>query len=688
MKKVVLFILLFASSILSCFGCACNKDNDLKVYRNLYDQDVTTFNYLVTNEYQNVIRIANLVDGLVEHDKYGNIVPSIAKSWKSEIVNNKQVWTFYLKDNVYWSDYKGNKYGLVTAHDFVTTFKYSFNYEVHSDNFKIAANLIDNGLNYYYGTLIKHFDYNNIVETIEKLSKDNNYSAIAYYQNIKNIFDECNASNKCSDDFNNVGVKAINNFELQYTLSKPCSYFLSSLTYYSFLPVNEEFLNNIGINNFGTSKKNLLYNGAYLLNDYSHSSKIEYIKNHNYWDKDNVFIDKLIFTKSLNYSSYGYMRLAYEAGNLDEFVVTNKDAIGWKKYVIGENGKGTPLSPVGNNTYVIPYTSNFTTFYLLFNQNRVSGKYTTLTQEEINIGNKAMQNTNFRKALSYGIKRNSYFNNETINNILNSIVPFNFIFDNSIDYTSYLIKEFALLNSMNIETATSLFKSDAFFNENLSEYYLNLALDELNINSDSLPIKIEYTYYKDEDYKIYDKARIKEWNKILNGCYKSNCTFDKVEIVYNDTLNTINEFENAFNNKEFNLSILGLYPDYNDPTTYLNAFSSTGDFYNYLNHSVSYKIDSYLDKISNFYLEKDLFLRYEECARLEYYILFEENLILPLSMDGTNNQIIVSNLVPYEKMNANYGLSAFKFKYKKIRTINYTQEDIMSLKEEYLEGEN
>ena len=94
-------------------GCSCNNSENLVVYRNYYVQDVTTFNYIITNKYQDVMRIANLVDGLVENDKYGNIVPSVAKSWNSEIVNGKQIWTFYLKEDVYWSNYKGDKYAGV-----------------------------------------------------------------------------------------------------------------------------------------------------------------------------------------------------------------------------------------------------------------------------------------------------------------------------------------------------------------------------------------------------------------------------------------------------------------------------------------------------------------------------------------------------------------------------------------------
>ena len=309
MKKVLSKIITIVFCVVLACGCSCNKDKNLIIYRNYYNQDVTTFNYMITNEYQDIIRIANLVDGLVENDKYGNIVPSIAKSWKSEIIDGKQIWTFYLKDNVYWSDYKSNIYDLVTAFDFVTTIKYSLNYNTKSNNYSLAGNLLENGINYYNATLMENYDYNSIITKINNLKVSDPNNELSFYLNIKDVFDSCNKSNLCINDFDKVGVKAINNFEIQFTLQKPVPYFLSALTYYSFLPTNEQFIKEIGFNNFGTSKKTLLYNGAYILNEYSHSSRMEYTKNPNYWDKDNVFIDKLIFTKALNYHAINYNRL-------------------------------------------------------------------------------------------------------------------------------------------------------------------------------------------------------------------------------------------------------------------------------------------------------------------------------------------------------------------------------------------
>lgn len=680
MNKIIKNFLILFSCVSICFGCSCNSNNDIVIYKNFYDKDMTTFNYILSNEYQNISTIANMIDGLVENDKYGNIVPSIASSWNEEIIDNKQIWTFHLKNNVYWSDYKGNKHSLVTAHDFVTTIKYSLNYSVSSNNYSLPSNLLENGLNYYNGTLTKHYDYNDVLSKINSLQENDKNNELLFYQNIKDVFDMCNSTNKCTDNFNDVGIKALDDFTLQFTLDNPVPYFLSTLTFYVFLPTSESFIRKIGFNNFGTNKATLLYNGAYLLSNYYHSSRIELVKNENYWDKENVFIDKIILTKSLNYHSDAYTRLSYEAGNINEFSLSKSDEKGWKKYV-GD----TFNSPIGDNTYVSSSPTNFTAYYLVFNQNR-SYNSSNLTNQEIDVANKALKNANFRKSLIHGLNKDLYFNNEQ-NTKISSIVPKEFITYNSKDYNNYLIETYSNKNNISLNDSIELFEKDVLFDLQKSEYYLTLALNELNLNKEQLPIKIEYTYFYNSEYTNYDKVRIKTWNAALNGCSDvNNCTYDKIEIIYNDDIKSMSDLDNAFYNKEYNITCIGIYPDYNDPTTYLNAFSSTGELKQYLNNEDTGYIDESLNEIKNYYNQSDLNTRYLLCSELEYHIIFELGLIYPLSLKGNTQQIVVSDLVPFTKMKASYGLSPFKFKHRKIRTKTYTQEDIKKLKQEYEEG--
>ena len=685
-NKIVSVLLLFIFCLSTC-SCKSNKEKDLKIYRNFYDQDVTTFNYLTTNALGDYMHIANFVDGLVENDKYGNIVPSIAQSWKSEIISNKQVWTFYLREDAYWSDYKGKLHSLVTSHDFVTSLRYILNYNIHSNNYSLPATLLENGMNYYYGTTIKNYNYNDIIDKIEKLEKKDSNNELNSYINILNAFDYCN-HNSCTTNFESVGVKAINDFELQFTLSHPSPYFLSALTYCSFLPVNEKFLETVGFNNFGNNKKQLLYNGAYILKDYYHSSRIEYIKNNNYWDKDKVYIDKIIFNRLINYPSASYTRLSYETGNSDSFYVNRSDEKGWKKYVEGNDNSGNSQNPVGNNTYVIEETNNFTTYHFIFNQNRSISNYSSLSKDEIRISNLALSNQNFRKALIHGINGNTS-SISLIDDVNSTIIPPGFFKINNQDYQTYFIKEYAKTNNISYEEALSLKNNDnLIYDENKSNQFLSLALEELSLPQENLPIKIEFSYFSSPEYASYDRIRVKEWNNVLNGCPSSSkdCDYTKVEIIYNEKISTYNDFASSLQSKDYSISFIGLHPNYMDPISYLESFSNIGELSPYLNHSYGKEISDYLDNIRKYYEGNDLDLRYKFCAELEYKIIFEYALVLPLMIKDSSNKILVSNLVPFESMKANYGLSSFKFKLRKIRDKTYTQSDILKLKEEYKKG--
>ena len=49
-----------------------------------------------------------------------------------------------------------------------------------------------------------------------------------------------------SNDFSTVGVKAVDDYTVEYTLNKPESFWNSKVTTATMLPVNEEFLNSKG----------------------------------------------------------------------------------------------------------------------------------------------------------------------------------------------------------------------------------------------------------------------------------------------------------------------------------------------------------------------------------------------------------------------------------------------------------
>ena len=104
-----------------------------------------------------------------------------------------------------------------------------------------------------------------------KLAADTKSEAIYLLQNsVKGLNEYLSGANK---NFSAVGIKAVDDHTLQYTLSQPVPYWNSKLTYSVTWPVNAEFLKSKG-KDFG-------------------KSSIEFTKNENYWDKDNVYFDNI-----------------------------------------------------------------------------------------------------------------------------------------------------------------------------------------------------------------------------------------------------------------------------------------------------------------------------------------------------------------------------------------------------------
>ena len=70
-------VVLSAGILLS--GCG-KSASSTSTYSYVYTQDPDTLNYLMANRATTSDVVTNLVDGLLENDQYGNLVPALAKS--------------------------------------------------------------------------------------------------------------------------------------------------------------------------------------------------------------------------------------------------------------------------------------------------------------------------------------------------------------------------------------------------------------------------------------------------------------------------------------------------------------------------------------------------------------------------------------------------------------------------------
>ena len=113
-------------------------------------------------------------------------------------------------------------------------------------------------------------------------------------------------------------VAAKDTFTLEVTLTNPCPYFLDLTAFPVFFPVHEASVKAADAN--GTNpgawaqEAGFVCNGAYTLESWSHNESMVYVKNDNFYDAENVTMEKLEFMLSADDTA---IYAAYNSGSLD-----------------------------------------------------------------------------------------------------------------------------------------------------------------------------------------------------------------------------------------------------------------------------------------------------------------------------------------------------------------------------------
>ncbi|MGK3125328.1 ABC transporter substrate-binding protein [Candidatus Pantoea formicae] len=182
----------------------------------------------------NVIR--NLLEGLVETDNNGQIVPGVAASWHQE---QGRVWTFTLRDDARWSNGE-----TVTAQDFV-------------------------------------YSWQRLADP-KTASPYASYLQAAHVGNIDAIL-----AGKAPPT--ELAVKALDAHHLQVTLSEAVPYFIDMLAHTAMKPVNRAAVEKWGEQ--WTQPQHYVGNGAYTLADWVVNEKIVLKRNPQYWDNAHTVIE-------------------------------------------------------------------------------------------------------------------------------------------------------------------------------------------------------------------------------------------------------------------------------------------------------------------------------------------------------------------------------------------------------------
>lgn len=383
------------------------------VYRTLYSSEVETLNYLITSAEVNTSITYNVVDCLVEYDSYGNVEPALATAWTPN--EDATVWTFQIREGLKWVDHNGNAVADVTAQDWVTSARYVCDATHSSSNYSTMRGIIAGAKEYY--------DYTAYLMKLATATDgtDESGNPVKYVTNSdgeKEILEEVPEASA-----ENIGVKALDDHTLEITLTSSRPYFISMVSFGSYMPTYEPFLTECG-DKFGTDNEHLLYCGAFILSSFKPQQERVLTKNPTYWEPEQVFIDEIRQTYNAEASSIATSM--FLNGSIDAADVSS-DLL---SAMLADSKTADLIHPSRPNTsysywYLFNFDANFDAEY---------------EPENWTI---AVNNENFRLSLVHALNRvpalSTYDAINPTGNINNTITPENFAVnsDNGKDYTSY-----------------------------------------------------------------------------------------------------------------------------------------------------------------------------------------------------------------------------------------------------------
>ena len=616
-------VVLSTAVLLTACGKA-NKEADAPTtFSYVYAVDPASLDYSIATRTSTTDIIGNVIDGLMENDQYGNVVPSLAEDWS--VSKDGLTYTYKLRKGVKWYTSEGEEYAEVTAHDFVTGLKHV------ADGKSDGVSLIQNS--------IKGLDAYMTGET---------------------------------NDFSTVGVKAVDDYTVEYTLNKPESFWNSKVTTSTMLPVNEEFLKASGKDYGAVTPAGILYNGPYFLKTLTSKSLIEYEKNPNYWDKENVKIEKI--------------KLTYYDGSDQESLIRSfsSGAYTTARLFPSSSNFASTLEQYADKITYSPQDS--TSYYFTFNVNRQSYNKTAKTSEEQKSSTKeAMLNKDFRQAINFAFNRHSYaaqLNGEDGADkiIRNSLVPDNFVQSAGKNFGQIAQQELVNYGDQwkDVELVDG---KNAIYNPEKAKAAFAKAKKDLESKGVTFPIHLDVPVEQTDTIAVQQSNSLKQ--SIESSLGTENVVIDVLQMTDNEK-ETITSQARVPSQKDYDLNSTGWSPSYQDPASYLNIMHpKTGSAMKHLgitkgkDQEVVAKVG--LDQYKKLLDEADsesisLEERYEKYAKAQAW-LTDSSLLMPTASSGGSP--VVSNVVPFSKPYSQVGIKGDPYIFKGMRL----QKDIVTSKE-------
>ena len=519
-----------------------------------YASDPVTWDGLATSLAADTNAIINTYDGLMEYDVEGTLQPALAESY--EVSDDGLTYTFHLRKDVKWTDSQGREVDTVKADDFVAGMQHMCDAQ--------------GGLEYLVQGVIK------------------------------------NASQYISGeitDFDEVGVKAVDDYTVEYTLEKPCSYFETMLGYTIFMPMSRSYYQSQGGKfgaeydssaadyQYGKDSNSIAYCGPYLVTNATAKNTIVFKLSDSYWNKDNVNIKTLTWLYN-DQSDVTKMYTDAKAGTVD-YVNLNTSTM--------ETAKSEGLY----DQYAVVSDTDATSFMAFYNINRTATANandgttakSTKSDEEIQRTNKALQNVHFRRAISFAADRGAYNAQQVgedlkYTSLRNTFTPGYFVSlskDTTIQingtdttfpagtYYGEIVQKQIDADGVKIKVWDAENKTsdgfDGWYNPENAVEELNTAIEELaeeGITIDeSNPIQIEYPY--PSAVEVYTN-KANSYKKSVEAAFGGKVVINLVDAVDVDGWYYAGYYVNYGYEENYDVyDVSGWAPDFGDPCSYLDT---------------------------------------------------------------------------------------------------------------------
>ncbi|MDU2681726.1 MAG: peptide ABC transporter substrate-binding protein [Clostridium sp.] len=483
--------------------------------------EVATLDANDTTDNQSSSILNAVQEGLVRIENNGKgdeIVPAGAEKWEAS--EDGLTWTFHLR-KMNWSDEEA-----VVAKHYVDSFQRILN--------------PDNG-----------FAYGFLAYDIEGAEE---------YNTGKGTVDA-------------VGVKAVDDYTLEFKLKHPVPYFASKVSYTTFHPIRLDIIEKLG-DKYASEIKDTVYNGPFKIESWDNGNSMVLVKNDTYWDADNVYLQKINMTKIQEFATQAQL---FEAQELDITGAQTDYIEKWTERAdAGEFQKLTGEDPGS--------------FYLYFNQKSESA-------------NGILKNAKIRKAIGLSIDRDVY-TKDLVGRFQSAygVVPTAI----NVGDEKYRDKVEGPLESDAKTYVNNKEKLQELFKEGLKE--LGLQTDDLS--------KYELTYLSQGSSEL-QKQRSEWLAQQVNG----NLGI-KINV---ETQGDWGVYLSIMDKLEYDFTMSGWSADYNDPMSFLDIWVSNGG-----NNHTGYADTEYDELLKSVYKETEQDKVTEIYKKLENKLVNEDAVISPV----------------------------------------------------------